>query len=395
MVKYPSDWQQVKVRRIGYVKTGGTPDTKNKSLWGKEIVWITPTDINNTVYISSSDRKLSKKGFENAVKLKKGTVLVTCIASIGKNTILNIEGSCNQQINAIEVNKNNDNLFVYYLMEFNKKLLESKAGVTTTLMLSKKTFKEIGFTIPEIVEQRAISKVLLSFDTHITNLTNLIEKKQMIRDRAVEELVSGKRRLDGFNGEWENQPLLKIAEILNGLTYRPENVKSYGKLVLRSSNIQNERLVFHDNVYVDENIVNTKNVEIGDIVICVRNGSAALIGKSARVNKEINATIGAFMANIRCSNKKTSGFLYYFTKTEAFQSFVNEILGATINQITKSDFERLKLMLPLDENEQEAIAKTLSSIDKEIENLEQEKEKYEQLKQGAMDDLLTGKVRLI
>lgn len=265
----------------------------------------------------------------------------------------------------------------------------------TRIKLNGSTLKAINLQYPKYTEQRKIALALNSFDTHIKNLSKLIEKKKMIRDGAVEDLVSGKKRLQGFNTEWENTPLLKIAEILNGLTYQPENVRTYGKLVLRSSNIQDDRLVFRDNVYVDKNIVNTKNVEIGDIVICVRNGSAALIGKSARINEEINATIGAFMTNIRCFNTKTSGFFYYFTKTEVFKKFVNEVLGATINQITKADFKRLKIMLPSDVKEQETIANILSSMDKEIENLEKEKEKYIQLKSGAMDDLLTGKIRLV
>lgn len=256
-------------------------------------------------------------------------------------------------------------------------------------------FSKFTITVPPFSEQQAIADALTAFDTHINNLAKLIEKKKMIRDGAVEDLVSGKRRLAGFSGKWESKSLLDIAIILNGLTYKPEDVRPYGKLVIRSSNIKDGKLVYIDNVYVDEAKSTSEDVAIGDVIICVRNGSSALIGKSAYVQENIDATVGAFMSNIRCHNTHLSKFFYYFTKTETFKDFINEVLGATINQITKSDLKRLKFAIPLSLYEQQAIADILTAMDKEISDLEEEKEKYIALKAGAMDDLLTGKIRLV
>lgn len=265
----------------------------------------------------------------------------------------------------------------------------------TRAKLNGKTLKNIEIVIPPFPEQQAIADALTAFDTHINNLAKLIEKKKMIRDGAVEDLVSGKRRLAGFSGKWESKSLLDIAIILNGLTYKPEDVRPYGKLVIRSSNIKDGKLVYIDNVYVDEAKSTSEDVAIGDVIICVRNGSSALIGKSAYVQENIDATVGAFMSNIRCHNTHLSKFFYYFTKTETFKDFINEVLGATINQITKSDLKRLKFAIPLSLYEQQAIADILTAMDKEISDLEEEKEKYIALKAGAMDDLLTGKIRLV
>ncbi len=256
-------------------------------------------------------------------------------------------------------------------------------------------FSKFTITVPPFSEQQAIADALTAFDTHINNLAKLIEKKKMIRDGAVEDLVSGKRRLAGFSGKWESKSLLDIAIILNGLTYKPEDVRPYGKLVIRSSNIKDGKLVYIDNVYVDEAKSTSEDVAIGDVIICVRNGSSALIGKSAYVQENIDATVGAFMSNIRCHNTHLSKFFSYFTKTETFKDFINEVLGATINQITKSDLKRLKFAIPLSLYEQQAIADILTAMDKEISDLEEEKEKYIALKAGAMDDLLTGKIRLV
>ena len=81
--------------------------------------------------------------------------------------------------------------------------------------------------------------------------------------------------------EWEATSLGVIGESLIGLTYKPEDVKNYGTLVLRSSNLQDEALRFDDNVIVEKEILQRKMVQVGDILICVRNGSRDLIGKSA------------------------------------------------------------------------------------------------------------------
>lgn len=381
MVNYPNDWNNDIIDNIADVNTG-IRDTQDRVKNGRYPFFIRSSEV----------QKLDEFDYDCEAVLTVGD------GQIGKIFhYVNGKFSAHQRVYVISnFKKITGKYFFYNFSRFFYNEVMAQTAKTTVDSVRKPMITEMTLRYPaDIKEQKIIVKALDSFDKHIENLEELIAKKKMIRDGAVEDLVSGKKRLQGFNTEWENTPLIKIAEILNGLTYQPENVRTYGKLVLRSSNIQDDRLVFRDNVYVDENIVNTKNVEIGDIVICVRNGSAALIGKSARINEEINATIGAFMTNIRCFNTKTSGFLYYFTKSEVFKKFVNEVLGATINQITKADFKRLKIMLPSDVKEQKLIANILSSMDKEIENLEKEKEKYIQLKSGAMDDLLTGKIRLV
>ena len=394
MVTYPSDWQEIKIGDTGRVITGSTPSTNNKYYWGKEYTWITPTDIDDRVFMYSSERKLSKQGFEISRQLPPGSVLITCIASIGKNCILGAVGSCNQQINAIIPSEEYDSRYIYYLMNFSKDTLENLAGITATKILNKKTFETIKLCVPELSEQQAIASVLSDFDEHIDNLTELIEKKKAIRDGTLEDLLSGRTRLDGFDGEWEEKSFKDLGDTLTGLTYSPDNIRPSGKLVIRSSNVQDDRLSFEDNVFVDRTCVISEDIKKGDIIICVRNGSASLIGKSAYASSDLDATFGAFMSNFRCKNHDSSGFVYYFTKSAMFKNFVKQILGATINQITKTDLKRVTLNIPVDIEEQQAIASVLTAMDEEIESLKIEKDKMIQIKEGAMDDLLTGRVRL-
>jgi type I restriction enzyme S subunit len=96
----PEDWGALRVADLGGIVTGGTPSTFNRSFWNGAHPWVTPTDISGTRDIFTSDRLLSIDGLHQLRELPVGSVLVTCIASIGKNAILRVRGGCNQQINA-------------------------------------------------------------------------------------------------------------------------------------------------------------------------------------------------------------------------------------------------------------------------------------------------------
>jgi type I restriction enzyme S subunit len=166
---------------------------------------------------------------------------------------------------------------------------------------------------------------------------------------------------------WKNVSLLECGDILQGLTYRPENVKPYGLLVLRSSNIQNGKLVFDDCVFVDCDIQERQYVKKGDIIICVRNGSSDLIGKCALIDANYKATFGAFMAIFRGEN---TAFIFQVFRSSIVQKQIWNNSNATINQITKQDFKNIFIPLPNNPLEQHAIAEVLSDMDAYIASLE-------------------------
>ena len=152
--------------------------------------------------------------------------------------------------------------------------------------------------------------------------------------------------------------LLDHVDLVQGLTYTPENVKPYGTLVLRSSNIQNGRLSLNDNVYVNVHVPEEKMVQPGDILVCVRNGSSALIGKSCVLPKLNHTTFGAFMSVLRGD---ATGYFAKVFESNIVQEQVRGRSNATINQITKKDFHSIMVTVP-SEPEQEEIARTLSYI---------------------------------
>lgn len=191
--------------------------------------------------------------------------------------------------------------------------------------------------------------------------------------------------------DWECALLLDKATLLNGLTYTPDNVKDNGLLVLRSSNIQNNQLSLEDALYVNCIVEDKKRIKDGDILICVRNGSAALIGKCAQAHRDYDATFGAFMAVLRGNH---NNYIHQILQQGTIQKEISKNSGATINQITNGDFKLIKIALPTSNGEEVAIASSLSNVDKLISSSEKLITKKKAIKQGAMQELLTGKRRL-
>lgn len=154
--------------------------------------------------------------------------------------------------------------------------------------------------------------------------------------------------------------LPEFVSFFNGLTYTPDDVQETGTLVLRSSNVKNGEIVDADNVYVSDKVATSENVQEGDIIVVVRNGSRALIGKHAQIKASMpNTVIGAFMSGIR---SEYSSFVNALLDTSAFENEVAKNMGATINQITGYMFSKMEFMIPSEE-EQQKIGEYFSNID--------------------------------
>ncbi|XHX75675.1 MAG: restriction endonuclease subunit S (plasmid) [Stenomitos frigidus ULC029] len=192
--------------------------------------------------------------------------------------------------------------------------------------------------------------------------------------------------------DWEVKTLGQVGEALIGLTYQPGDVRTHGTLVLRSSNIQEDALRFENNVFVEKEIPDRIMVRPGDILICVRNGSRDLIGKTALLDdRTVGMTFGAFMAVFRSTNGQ---FINYLFQSRIIKKQINEHLGATINQITNKSLNSFLAPLPPTEAEQRSIATVLSDMDALLRSLDQLIAKKRDLKQATMQQLLTGKKRL-
>ena len=160
--------RQIKIKEIGKIVTGTTPSKSINSYWDNgNITWVTPTDINDSRDINDSFFKITDKGLNKGKFIPKNSVLVTCIASIGKNAILKVDGSCNQQINAIIPNKNFNYNYVYYLIESICNYMKSIAGTSATSIINKEEFSKIIVKVHSKEKQDYIASVLSQFEIKI------------------------------------------------------------------------------------------------------------------------------------------------------------------------------------------------------------------------------------
>ncbi len=173
-------------------------------------------------------------------------------------------------------------------------------------------------------------------------------------------MAKPKIRFKGYTDDWEQRKFPEFVSFFNGLTYTPDDVQEMGTLVLRSSNVKNGEIIDADNVYVNDKVATSENVQVGDIIVVVRNGSRALIGKHAQIKASMpNTVIGAFMNGIRSEH---SSFVNALLDTSAFENEIAKNMGATINQITGYMFSKMEFMVPSEE-EQQQIGQFFSNLD--------------------------------
>lgn len=194
----PRELDVRQIKDFGKVITGSTPPTKDNSYYNGEFPWVTPTDINGEKYIDSTLKQLTKKGLEKSRILPKDSVLVTCIASIGKNCILKSKGSCNQQINAIVVNSKNNFEFLYYVISHNTDRMKVFAGQTATQIINKTTFEKFSIASPQLNEQTAIANVLSTADKEIDLLNQKLDTLKQQKKALMQLLLTGIVRTTGL-----------------------------------------------------------------------------------------------------------------------------------------------------------------------------------------------------
>ena len=305
---------------------------------------------------------------------------------------------------------NLDNFNRCYLVQFFStpkwfELVTEQVGGTTHKRIARGALGKIPVAIPSSVEeQRLIAEALSDADALIESLYQLITKKRQIKQGAMQELLTGKRRLPGFDEKWVVKRLGDVGKCLRGVTYNGDNDlwphdTSYTKRLLRSNNVQNSTVVIDDIQFVNLNRVAPQQLlKQNDILICMANGSKALVGKAGLFNVADGHeyTFGAFMGCFRTeSTASNPAFVFYLFQTARYRDYINNLLaGSSINNLSPGSIESLEFHLP-QMTEQTTIATILSDMDTELAALESRLAKARQIKQGMMQELLTGRIRLL
>ena len=245
-----------------------------------------------------------------------------------------------------------------------KKKLSVLAVGTSQVVLSFEALKAAKFDLPCKDEQDKIAAFLECLNARIENQRTLVVALKKYKRGLLNKVFS--------NTDEKIYPtvyLSEVADFLQGLTYSPSDVANAGHLVLRSSNIQNGTLSFDDCVYVDKSIPESLQVKCADVIMCVRNGSKSLVGKTALIPIDMpKTTWGAFMMIVR--SKLNDTYIFHYLNSQMFFSQVFKDTGtATINQITKGILNECRLPLPPVE-ERKKISKMLSTFDAKIYNAE-------------------------
>lgn len=181
--------EEKSISEFGTIITGTTPSKLIQSYWHNgTIVWVTPSDITESKDIYNSHDMLTPDGLKAGRFVPAGSILITCIASIGKNAILKVDGSCNQQINAIIPNKNFNADYLYYLFELKKDYLQSTAGTSATSIINKTSFEKLVFKIHNIGQQNEYSKILNCLESKIETEKHKFKKLTLLKKSLLQQM---------------------------------------------------------------------------------------------------------------------------------------------------------------------------------------------------------------
>lgn len=284
-----------------------------------------------------------------------------------------------------------------------RKLANSVMVGSTQVHITNPAFKSLRIPLPAVGEQQAIATALSDADALIESLEKLLAKKRQIKQGAMQELLTAKRRLPGFEGEWVETKLGEWGLCHRGVSYNPDRDLSAHDTdtsvrLLRSNNVQRSQVVLDDIQFVSvDRVSGSQRLRRNDVLICMANGSRDLVGKAAQFSVEdgFAYTFGAFMGAFRPNENADPNYVFYCFHSDAFRKHVAILLaGSSINNLTPSSIESCVIRAPLDKGEQTAISTILSDMDADIAALETKLAKARSIKQGMMQELLTGRIRL-
>lgn len=409
----PSHWTVCRIKDCFILKTGTTPKGFDKPINDNEINWFTPSDISSSgTILQEADRKLSENLInKEGISLfpQKSLIFVGIGATAGKLGFAEVAGYSNQQITGLIPKTCCSKYYFYYLCHDSKRVRDN-ASFTTLPIINNSYLSQVYWVMPPLAEQEAIAAWLdekcEDIDAAIAKVDREIELIDELKQSEISRVVtrglnpdtplrpSGIDWIGDIPEHWTKCRLKFIGSARNGLTYSPSDVKDSGKLVIRSSNIQDSKLNYDDCVFV-ANYPETLSVNSGDTIICSRNGSINLIGKSVFIEDDMDVTFGAFMMRFRpYEHPKYSHYLLSI----AISRYKGLFATTTINQLTADSLGKMEAVMP-PYMEQVQIAdyldKKCAAIDGLKAKLIKKRETLTELRQSIISEIVTGKRKVI
>lgn len=368
---------------------------------GGTINWVKTLDLNNSVIFSTDERVTEAALNETSLRVyPKNTVLVAMYGGfnqIGRTGILSFPACVNQAITAVRCGTQLDAGYLLATLNFKVEYWKSVASSSRKdPNITSKDIRDFVISYPPKAEQQAIAEALSDADALIESLDQLIAKKRQIKQGAMQELLTGKRRLPGFSGKWKEVAIKKVVQtpVTDGPHMTPVFLDD-GVPFLSVNNLIDGKIDFSDLRYISvldhEEFSKKCKPQKEDILL----GKAASVGKVALVETDTEFNIWSPLALIRVNSKNHAKFVYYQLQSTNLNRQISLLTNSSSQgNIGMGDIEKLVLPLP-DKDEQLAIATVLSDMDTELAALEVQLAKAQQIKQGMMQELLTGRIRLL
>jgi type I restriction enzyme S subunit len=320
----------------------------------------------------------SKEQLSQKLIFSKGDVLFGKLRPyLKKFYFAEFDGVCTSEMWVIKSYNNSIGQFLFHLVQSNHFLeIANQTSGTKMPRSDWKTVNHVYFPLPPLLEQQAIASALSDVDALITALEQLIAKKRNIKQGAMQQLLTGKKRLPGFGGGWEVKTLGEMADIKTGKKNNEDKLIE-GKYPFFVRSQQVERIETYS--FDGEAILVPGEGNIGSIIHYI-NGK---FDYHQRVYK-----ISDFSKD--CYGK----YVYYCMFQNFDQHAMKNSVKATVDSLRLPTFQEFEFNSP-PLPEQQAIAQILIDMDSEIDALEQKRDKYKAIKQGMMQELLTGKTRLV
>lgn len=389
---FTEDWEQRKLESLGKIITGNTPSTLKKEYWSTNsegVVWITPTDI-NSVKTDWSERLLTEEGASQARIVPANSILVTCIASIGKNTINTVEAAFNQQINALVPHLSNS-YFILTMLNNMESAFKRVAGTSATSIINKKEFGQLSALLPRVEEQNKIGEIFELIDKSITLHQRKLEHLNLKKKALLQKLFpkNGERypelRFPGFTDAWEQCKLGSIGSTYTGLSGKTKEDFGHGEAqyITYLNVFQN---TISDTTMTDKVEIDTTQNEVkyGDVLFTTSSETPEEVGMSSVwLSDTPNIYLNSFCFGFRPNQKIDPYFLGYSLRAPYMRDKI-KILAQGISRynISKNKVMELEISMPNNE-EQKLLGTFLQHIDLII-TLHQRKLEHLQLQKKAL-----------
>jgi type I restriction enzyme S subunit len=402
----PENWHLVTIGDCAIkVGSGITPRGGNSNYkeYGRPFVrsqnvgWGTLL-LNDLVYIDDD----THKSF-SSTELQQGDVLLNITgASIGRSAIAEAHlagGNVNQHVCIIRTDTSKVvSRFLNYIIlsSQGQRQIDSFQAGGNREGLNFGQIRSIRFPLPPtLVEQEAIAATLSDTDAFIESLEQLIAKKRRVKQGAMQELLTGKKRLPGFSGEWKVKEIQEISDVdIESLTITTQPNYEFKYISLEEVDCGTLK-GWTEHIFATAPSRARRKIRKGDVLISTVRPN---LQSHCLIKEEWNDFVcSTGFSVLRCKSELANP---YYVFAHFFSSYIGRqiealISGSNYPAINSSDVKKLKIPLPPSLEEQEAIATILSDMDADITTLKEKLAKTRQIKQGMMQELLTGRIRLV